>query len=604
MVTEYPCLGFQFLGTCSYNPAQPGITYFDIGSAISALGFILAIQQLFKPKYRFRLKARGIKFSHLITGIFVGFVAVVFAAILPNLPIGRQHLLAYPIFWEVMGGTVIATMYAVTAVVILRPPRVSKSNIFNFVKSAVELLAEAQEEDRTEFANDLIHNILRFLKFAYFWQIADHQAASVEFDRLRQIGAEQVIRGRVPRSAFHDFLNRKKLERANYASAFLRVLSDKNFCSTLVCDCPVHTVEIISIVSKTHIHVEAADPFIQELGRQAILNDDSLMAREVGYEGFSAAPMFSQSLFGDPFIVSAYRPLNKLAFGVPETLSSSFVSRLNAATEMMLQIALKHHGYWGSYYMSDVEHAYENISRYIGWGKGRREDRVSLDVTWSSGIDNIYKKLSEHLETLDQERWKLLFATEEDQHRYNLVEAVASLVFESLSNTANAFEDFNGRFWHHAIGVYMAIYPFFDTEPEGLNPLQQQLAIKLLDKLRDNMNGFYPTISKVLLAVVGPYHGQLIPNKRTAFVIFRDAVYKELQKLPDLYEKKPDKFFDFLPSNVTYDPDKRSLTHSYLSGETKTTELASLVIPEVNFYDPINWRPTGKKVGNGEANSI
>jgi hypothetical protein len=38
-----------------------------------------------------------------------------------------------------------------------------------------------------------------------------------------------------------------------------------------------------------------------------------------------------------------------------------------------------------------------------------------------------------------------------------------------------------------------------------MNPLQQQLAVQLIDKLRHNMDGWYPAISRVLLATIGPY---------------------------------------------------------------------------------------------------
>ena len=54
-VTEYSCLGISILGACSYDPGKPHIVYFDIGSAIAALGLTLAIQQLLRPIYLFRL---------------------------------------------------------------------------------------------------------------------------------------------------------------------------------------------------------------------------------------------------------------------------------------------------------------------------------------------------------------------------------------------------------------------------------------------------------------------------------------------------------------------------------------------------------------------
>jgi hypothetical protein len=45
----YPCFGLSSLGLCAYNPAQPALTYFTVGHAIAALGFMLAIQQQWRP---------------------------------------------------------------------------------------------------------------------------------------------------------------------------------------------------------------------------------------------------------------------------------------------------------------------------------------------------------------------------------------------------------------------------------------------------------------------------------------------------------------------------------------------------------------------------
>ena len=68
----YPCFGLSALGLCAYNPAQPSPTYFTVGNAIAALGFTLAIQQLFKPIYRFRLRAYGLRILYLVWAVFLG----------------------------------------------------------------------------------------------------------------------------------------------------------------------------------------------------------------------------------------------------------------------------------------------------------------------------------------------------------------------------------------------------------------------------------------------------------------------------------------------------------------------------------------------------
>jgi hypothetical protein len=83
----HPCFGLSFLGLCAYNPAQPAPTYFTVGDAIAALGFMLAIQQLFKPIYRFRLRAYGLGILYLALVVFLGALCSVVPLLLPNLPL-------------------------------------------------------------------------------------------------------------------------------------------------------------------------------------------------------------------------------------------------------------------------------------------------------------------------------------------------------------------------------------------------------------------------------------------------------------------------------------------------------------------------------------
>jgi hypothetical protein len=589
MSGEYPCLGFHFWGLCSYNPAQPGVAYFDIGSAVAALGFTLAIQQLLRPIYRFRLNAYGVQFWQLILAIFAGFIFVLFATVLPSLPLPRDYFWAYPIFWEIMAGIVIAGTYGFASLIILRPVRLRNSNLIPFVRASGKLLSEAKDEDRIEFSSDFYHNVEKLFKCARSWHVAEGHATAVEFERLRRIGAKPVITGRPPISAYYLFAHRKELEKASYACLLLRLLADEKFCSVLVSECPWQTAAILRKIGELRLHVGQAEPFIQELGRQAITNNNSMMIRETGYFGFGDAPQLSESIFQDPFIVKAYRPLGKLTFDFKNQVIESYISRLNKAASMMLGVALEHYGYWNAEFMWDVKRAYETLSHKLGWSQTRLGNDEYPESEWHRGIQALYRDLLKSFNNIDEKSYHILFDDGTDQYRSELVHVIASIVFESLSSIANGFSDFNGRFWHHCIGVIHDIYPFHDGGPEGLNPLQQQLAIQLIAKLKDNMNGYYPSISKVLLATIGPYEQHPNLTHRTAYAILRDAVYKELQNLLVLYERKPEKISDFLPANVTYDHKSKTLTHEYFGGQKAVTNLDDLLLPEIDFRDKNFW---------------
>ncbi|HEV2161190.1 MAG TPA: hypothetical protein VGR52_02990 [Stellaceae bacterium] len=588
----FPCLGLNILGKCSYNPSHPYTTYFSLGNAVAALAFTLAIQQFLRPIYLFRLRSYRIKVWYLLALVLVGFACPLVAMILPNLPLSYSSPFEYPIVWEGLGAIFIAAAYCIATFISLRPAQIYQFNLIDFVRAGATLLSAADESEMVSFAEDLFaksgENIARLINYASAWQRAQWAASALEFERLREIGAPLVIRGQPPISAFYLFAHRRDLERATYAGSFLRIIADPRFCSVLVRKCPWLTASTVNMISSRRLHVDQAEPFVQQIAAQALINDQSIMARESEYGGFGTAPVFSDSLFSDWFVLSQYDPLGRLTFEHPKEITETYLSRLNAAAQLILETAIKGDDFWPQRYMMAVTHAYEHVSQQNGY---RRYKGLPADylVSFHMGISKLCKRTAEALGELTVDRRKGLFLTDPKSYPSDLVHEVASIAYESLASIANAFAGPDDDCWIHAISVFNDVYSPYGTEPVGMNPLQQQLAIQLIDKLRQNLEGFYPAISRVLVSVIGPYESHTTIEGRTAFVVIRDAVYRELQKLSTLHNKKPDKFSNFLPSNVTFDPASNSLTHTYRGGDTKITNLGSLTIPEVNLFDPLNW---------------
>lgn len=104
------------------------------------------------------------------------------------------------------------------------------------------------------------------------------------------------------------------------------------------------------------------------------------------------------------------------------------------------------------------------------------------------------------------------------------------------------------------------------------------------------MRGYYPSVSKVLLAILGPYERIGTATHNTAYVMLKKLVYAELQNLSKLYENKPSKIVDFLPANVSYDHASNTLIHTYTSGKLEITNLSSLEIERVDIFDKSTWR--------------
>src|ERR1700761_5198577 len=138
----YPCLGISSLGLCSYNPNSPPTIYLSLGEAISALGFVLAVEQLLKPIFSFRLKARFVSLTRLYSVVFMGVAFAVVAAVLPNIPIARSGPWSYPIVWELAAALSFSIAYAALALAIILPVKARLSNVSGFAQASANLLSE------------------------------------------------------------------------------------------------------------------------------------------------------------------------------------------------------------------------------------------------------------------------------------------------------------------------------------------------------------------------------------------------------------------------------------------------------------------------------
>ena len=355
-IQVFHCLGLELLGSCHYDPKQPYLSYFTLGDAVSALGFTLAVQQLLKPIYLFRLRAYGLKLSYILTPVFIGFAFTLIAALLPNLPHPASGPFAYPVVWEMAGAMLIGVAYGVASVVALRRPTITPFNLVPFVRAASTLLSQASDEDRISLAEDLLSkkNLSRLFRYAEAWKVARNHEMMIEFDRLRSLGKEQIINGNPPTSAFYRFTHRRELERASFVGTFLRLLSDQDMCSALVRKSPWLVSYILEQISVGKMYSDQAKPFVQELAYQAILQDESMMTKEVGYSGFNAVPLMSDSLFSDWFIVRNFDPLNRIDFKMPEPPTDAFVRRLNGASKAVLKTAIENKDFWPQGYVFSI----------------------------------------------------------------------------------------------------------------------------------------------------------------------------------------------------------------------------------------------------------
>jgi hypothetical protein len=331
-------------------------------------------------------------------------------------------------------------------------------------------------------------------------------------------------------------------------------------------------------ISEKELYARSAEQFIQELAHQAIVRDDSMMTREIGYWGFGTAPLLSESLFSDPFILISYNPLENFFATGGANITSSLLKRFNSATQRCYT-ALIDSGHVEHARVSFSKRFYESVfGRAYKFHQASEYDHDVSYEMWD------VVRLAAHmanklLASRDQQQYEALFVSSADGYRHDVLETLVEIVYEAMAGVSNEFKGVDDPFWHLCTEVTHDIFHSVGAEPDGMTPFQQRLGLKIIKKLNDNMNGFYPAICRVLLATVGPYHHEAAQPNWTAFNILNDAVYIALRRLPQLASTKPDKVADYLPPNVTYDATTKCLTHTFNDGAQRITDLAALRVP-------------------------
>jgi hypothetical protein len=306
------------------------------------------------------------------------------------------------------------------------------------------------------------------------------------------------------------------------------------------------------------------------------------MARDIGYHGFGSAPLLSDALFSDEFILERYNPFS---FGVDsEVVTPQLLQRFNSAAERCYTTLIE----TGIVYRCQVTFSIQSFYRSVFMmkalelQKAERRD-FNLRHEMHNSVELAINMADKLLASLDTDQYQVLYVDDPAAYRSDVLETLVEIVFEALAAISNQFKGADDIFWMIAIEAFLKGFPPHGQQPDGMTPFQQRLALKLINNLRDNMKGYYPAICRVLLACVGPYaHPTPQPN-RTAFNILKGAMYFELQQFPQLASKKPDKIRNYLPDNVTYDDATTDLVLTYRGGAQVITRLSALNLPAIDL---------------------
>lgn len=564
------CLGLAWLGACNYDPTLPSPTYFTLGNAVAALAFTLAVQSFLKPIYRFRLYARYLSLGRLYITIFAAVFCCAIAAAVPSIHVLHGGPWGYAIVWEFIATGLFVCAYGAVAFAVVRPIKVAEHRMDDFAGGAARLLSAASETDHIDILPDIEMSLPKVVELARF------------------------LEGE-PGSAFFDFIYRDKIERASYAHTLLRVIADPAFCRSLVIKAPWATAGLVRVIGEQKVHARATEMFVQELAHQAILAEESMLTRELDYNGFGTAPLLSESLFSNPVIVKRYNPLDMY---VPnDLLTWGIMKRFNAAAERLYLTLIDEKETHRAQAAYGVHSFYRSaFSRaYLLQQDEKHDYRMVMEIQYA--VDNAIKIANKLMASQGPLSYDQLYQRADEQRkRSDVLQTLVDTVYEGMAAISNRFKGFPDPFWHLAIETMHHGFNSIGVEPDGMTPFQQRLALLIVDKLQDNMRGYFPALSRVMLATVGPFEGAGHQPNMTAFNILRRAVYAELQGLPKFGLENPEKVLKYLPDNIVLDAQTGTITQTYTDGAKAVTDLRALKLQPVNLYEGIRRPMTEEEI--------
>ncbi len=528
--------------------------YFSIGDAVAGLGIFLIIPQFLKPIYFFRLRVIGIGLRTLYAAAGLGFICVVIAALVPSFPGSVPSLIRTPLAWELAGAALYAMCYTALGWVYIFPARANTRSITQYVRAGSNLLASASEEDRVEFAADVLANIKKLIR------IADEPTgvkSRAWFLTRREEGAG---------------------EPSAYSESFLRLLADPVFCRTLVVRLPWDAARLLTAFSKEQPKTQVGRVFVHQLIREWLLSAETVGVGDIDWRAFSDAPELADAAFGDTYLNRHYLPWESLSASDLTKIDLGLMERIEHAARLTINDHIRDRFSYQSYNTARLQENFEILSRQIFLQKKVEPDITPCANILGRSVKTIVEATRQYCRSAEGADGKALFASGETVAGFSALDSIAELVISVLENIAHDFGGFDDKFWPMAREIWDATLPRFGTQQEGMDALQQRVTLKLIEKTSETMEGWYSPLPRLALAIIGPYAPKGETSERTAFRICRDMFYRELKAFPAFYDRDPEKAKTFLPSNVGYDPATSELIHRYSFGQEDRTNLNALDI--------------------------
>ena len=371
-----------------------------------------------------------------------------------------------PLMWELAGATLYAMCYTALGWVYIFPARASVRSITQYVRAGSNLLASASEEDRVEFAADILANIKKLIR------IADQPPGATE----------QTV---VPRAAGE----RRRRSCRPIASRSFACSPTRCSARRLSCRLPWDAARLLKAFSEEKPKAQVGRVFVHQITRGWLLSAETAGVGDIDWRTFSDAPEIADAAFGDTYLNRHYLPWESLSASDFTKIDTGLMERIERAAKLTIEDHIRDRFSYQSYNTARLQENFEILSRQIFLLKKAEPDITPCANILGRSVKHIVEATRIYCRSAEGDDGKALFASGDTVSGFSALDSIAELVISVLENTAHEFGGFEDKFWPMTREIWDATLPRFGTQQEGMDALQQRVTLKLIEKTSETMEG-------------------------------------------------------------------------------------------------------------------
>jgi hypothetical protein len=536
------CLGVKAFEWCHYNPLKPGIAYFSIGEAIASIALLFAFFQLATPTFKFRLAVRA-KMGRTALVLFgLAFPCVVIAALIPSVLGYIVPVIGFPIFWEVLAGLLVVSGVSLLTFIYARPARFTDRSFKNYFYACSQAIGTGDEHVHRLLAVEVTNAADTIVEAANGF---DRESARAEHAAGKEHVAETI---------------------SDYAKGLLDLFSDEHFARALVDAAPMGTARFLELLGRGSPDNRVGYSFVQQVVRQALLSEKSMLHKEEQYYGLGHFKWFTRAVFGDYALVSgAYRPLQAWDGMGDEYKTADVIEKYGRALKMAVDAYFTAgHFHAPPNALWSALHGFAGVARWKAYeltrlpsGEVSASQASQALSTIGHVLNEIVDKVVEHDSQLPEYAFD---AAAYDRFRDTAIYgAVANGIYEFLEKLAVA-EGHDDLVRLTAIDLWMTVAPMRSEQPSRtIAEIQKRLFLQLKKKIEENLGkGRYPLITRILILLVGLWDTSAQDEKSLEFMTVE--LHTQLREnFAAAYAADKEKAGHMLPEYVRFDADANEL---------------------------------------------